>query len=71
METCKINLFKIYNSTISSLSKALSNFSNSFSKLRLVSIKSSKLEGDLQPILGSLGQFLLTKINLSKFSDFK
>jgi hypothetical protein len=26
---------------------------------------------DLQPILGSLGQCLLTKINLSKFSDCK
>ncbi len=71
METCKINLFKIYNSTISSFSKALSNFSNSSSKLRLVSIKSTKLERDLQLILESLGQFLLTKINLSKFFDCK
>jgi len=86
METCKINLFKIYNSTISSFSKALSNFSNSSSKLILVSIKSTKLErdlqlileslgqfleGDLQLILESLGQFLLTKINLSKFFDCK
>ncbi len=71
METCKINLFKIYNSTILSFSKALSNFSNSSSKLRLVSIKSTKLERDLQLILESLGQFLLTKINLSKFFDCK
>ncbi len=71
METCKINLFKIYNSTISSFSKAFSNFSNSSSKLRLVSIKSTKLERDLQLILESLGQFLLTKINLSKFFDCK
>jgi hypothetical protein len=30
-----------------------------------------KLEGDLQPILGLVGQFLLTKINLSKFFDWK
>jgi hypothetical protein len=54
-----------------SFSKALSNFSNSSSKLRLVSIKSTKLERDLQLILESLGQFLLTKINLSKFFDCK
>jgi len=61
MKTCKINLFKIYNSTIWYVSKALSNFSNSFSKLRLVSIKSTKLERDLQPILESLGQFFVDK----------
>jgi hypothetical protein len=52
MVTCKINLFKIYNSRILSLLKALSNF---FSKLRPVRIKSTKLEGDLKPILGSMG----------------
>jgi hypothetical protein len=51
MKTCKINLFKIYNYRISSLSKAPSNFSNFFSKLRSVSIKSTKLEGDLQSII--------------------
>jgi hypothetical protein len=71
METCKINLFKTYNSKISSSSKAFPNFSNSSSKLRLVSIKYTKLERDLQLILKSLRQFLLTKINLSKFSDCK
>ncbi len=70
METCKINSFKIYNFTTLSFSKASSN-SNSFFKLRIVSIKSIKLKGDLQPILGSLGQFLLTKINLSKFFECK
>jgi hypothetical protein len=64
MKTCKINLFKIYNSTILSLSKAPTNSS---SKLKSVSIKSTKLKGDFQPILASLGQFLLTKIDLSKF----
>jgi len=41
------NLFKIDNSTTSLLSKALSNFYNSFSKLRSFSIKFAKLEGDL------------------------
>jgi hypothetical protein len=50
METCKINLFKIYNSRISSLSKAFSNFSMSSSKLRSVSMKITELEGDLQTI---------------------
>ncbi len=58
MKTFKINLFKIYNSTISYVSKA---FSNSFSKLRLVSIKSTKVERDLQPILESLGKFFVDK----------
>jgi hypothetical protein len=33
-------------------------------------MNSTKLEGDLQPILGSLGQFLLTNIKISKFSDY-
>jgi len=62
-------LKKNYNSTISSLSKT--NSSNFKKKLRSLSIKSTKLERDLQPILGSLGQFLFTKINLSKFSNCK
>jgi hypothetical protein len=30
-----------------------------------------KLEVELQPTLGSLGQFLLTNIILSKLSDYK
>ncbi len=55
METCFKILFKIDNSTTSSLSKVPSNSSNSSFKLILVSIKSTKLKGDLQPILGSLG----------------
>ncbi len=63
--------FKIYNSTTSSLSKVPSKSSNSFSKLISLSIKSTKLKGDLQPILGSLAQFLLTKINLPNFFDCK
>ncbi len=58
--------FKIYNSTTSTLSKAPSSSFNSSSKLRSFLIKSTKLEGGLQPILGSLGQFLLTKINYPK-----
>jgi hypothetical protein len=32
-------------------------------------MKSTKLEGNLQPILGSLGQLFLTKINLLKPFD--
>jgi len=67
METCKIILFKIYNFTTSSFLKAPSNSSNFSSKLRSISTKSTKLDRDLQPILESLGQFLLIKINLSKF----
>ncbi len=34
-----------------------------------MSMNSTKLDGDLQPILGSLSQFLLTNIKISKFSD--
>jgi hypothetical protein len=54
-----------------SFSKAFSNSSNSSSKLRSVSTKYINLDKDLQPILGSLGQFLSIKINLSKFFDCK
>jgi hypothetical protein len=68
MKTCKINLFKIYNFTTLSLSKAPSNSS---SKLKSISIKSTKLERDFQLILASLSQFLLTKIDLSEFSNYK
>ncbi len=53
------------------LSKAPSSSSNSSSKLTLVSIKSIKLERDLQPILRPFGQFLLTKLTLSKFFNYK
>ncbi len=63
--------FKFYNSTISSFSKAPSNSSNSSSELKSFSIKFAKLKGDLQPILGSLGQVSVTKINLSKFLNYK
>jgi hypothetical protein len=71
MEIWGKKLFKTYNSTTSSLSKAPSNSSNFSSKLRSLSIKFAKLKGDFQPILGSLGQFLFTKINLSKNFDYK
>jgi hypothetical protein len=37
------------------------NASNSSYKLTLVSIKSTKLEGDLKPILGSFDQFLFLR----------
>jgi hypothetical protein len=63
MEPCKINSFKIYNFTTLFFSKVSSN-SNFFSKLRLVSIKSTKLKVDLQTILGSLGQYLLKKYQI-------
>ncbi len=52
-------------------SKPPSNLSNSCSKFKSLSIKSTKLTRDLQPILESLGQFLFTKINLSRFYDCK
>jgi hypothetical protein len=34
-----------------------------------MSMNFTKLEGDLQPILGSLGQFLLTNIKIFKKFD--
>ncbi len=71
MKTCNINLFKIYNSTISYVSKAFSNFSKKISKLRLVSIKSTKLERDLQPILKSLGKFFVDKDQFVQTFDCK
>ncbi len=49
-------------------------FSNSFKfffKLKSIPIKYAKLEKDLQLILGSLGNFLLTKINLSNLFYYK
>jgi hypothetical protein len=67
MKTFKLSQF-FFNSMTSSLSKKNSNFSSIYA---LVSIKSTKLEGDLQLILRALGQFLLTNINLSKFSYCK
>ncbi len=39
-------------------------FSNSFSKFRSISINCTKLEGEQQLILGSIGQSSLTNINL-------
>ncbi len=53
--------FNIYNSTTLSLSKVPSNSSNFFSNLRSFLIKSTKLKGYLQPILGSLANFRLQK----------
>ncbi len=55
----------------SSHSKEPSNFSNSSSKFKSFSISSTKLEGGLQSILESFDQFLLTNINLFKFSNYK
>ncbi len=56
-------------SSILSRANELSNFSNSFSKSKFILINSIKLEGGLNPSLGSFGQFLFTKINFLKFFD--
>jgi len=58
-------------STISFRSNEPSKFSNSSSKFKFVFINSTKLEGGLHPSLGLFGQFLLTKMNFSKFFDCK
>jgi hypothetical protein len=44
------------------------NFQNpsSSSKFPSMSMNFTKLEGDFQPILGTIGQFLLTNINFYK-----
>jgi len=63
-------LLKFYTSTTSpfhSPSNSYNCFFRSISFLR----NSTKLDGDLQPILRSLGQFLLININFSKFSVCK
>ncbi len=54
-------------STSSSCSKESPKSSN-FSKFKSFS---TKLEGGIQSILGSVDQVLFTKINLSKLSDYK
>jgi hypothetical protein len=58
METCKNVLIQNLQLHNFDLFKAPST---STSRLAFVSIKSTKLGGDLQPILGSLGQFLFDK----------
>ncbi len=55
--------------TISSRSNEFSNSSNSF--FISFSINFNKLEGGLQPTLGSLRPFLFTKINFSRLFDYK
>ncbi len=47
------------------------NLSNSSYKCLFISINSIRLQKDLQPTLGSLGQFLLTNIKIFKFSNCK
>ncbi len=70
-EMMENNLFsyKEFISTISSLSNSPSNSSNSSSTNSSFYINSTKVDDILHPTLGSLGQFWLTKINLSKISD--
>jgi hypothetical protein len=46
-------------------------FSNSSSKYASIALNYTNLEKDLQPTLKSLGQFLFTKINLSKLFNCK
>jgi hypothetical protein len=62
-----IFLYYFHNSTISSLSKSFSNFSNSSSRFSFVSINYIKLHGDLQPTLRSLTHFFLTNIIFLNF----
>jgi hypothetical protein len=57
----KNNNANVYISTIS-LSKVLSNCFKSSYKSAFILMISIKLKGDLQPLLGSLGQFMFTKI---------
>jgi hypothetical protein len=63
-----IYLLKFYSSKISSFSNSPSNSSNSSSRSTSLSRNSINLDEDLQPIPRSLGQFLLTNIDFSKFS---
>ncbi len=58
---------KFYTSTTLSLSNSPSNFSYFSSRFTSISRNSTKLDGNLQPILVSLGQFLLTNINFCKW----
>ncbi len=44
---------------------------NSFSRSTSFSRNPTRLDGDLQPVLGSLGQFLSININFFKFSVYK
>jgi len=71
MKFLKINKSTFYMLIISSRSNEPSNSSNSSSKLKSIWINFIKLEGGLHPFLGSLSQFLLTKIKFSKFSNCK
>jgi hypothetical protein len=63
-----IVILLIYSLETSSFSKSPSNCRNSCFRLPSISINFTKLDGALHFILGLFGQFLLTKINFSKFS---
>jgi hypothetical protein len=62
------NIFnnKLY-SKISSFSNVPWNSSNYSYNFASISISYTKLEKGLQPIIGSLGQFLFTKMNLLSY----
>ncbi len=64
-------LLKFYTSTTSSLSNSPSNSFNSSSRSTSFPRYSIKLDGNLQPIIGSLSQFLLTDVNFFKLSICK
>ncbi len=66
--TCmrKVHKFKVFKFQISPCSNSPLNSFNFF-LISFISIKFTKLQGDLQPTLGSLGQFLLTNIKFSNF----
>ncbi len=71
MKNLKNNNANVYISTISFLSKALSNCFKSSYYFAFISMISIELKGDLQPLLGSLGQFMFTKNNFFEFSNCK
>jgi len=67
-----LNIFlAFYKSTISFFSRTPPNCFNSSSRFGYILINSKKLEGDLQPTLQSLDQFLFTNNKFSKFSSYK
>jgi len=58
---------QVFSFQISSRSNSPSSSSSSSFECSFISINSTRLQGDLQPISGSLGQLLLTNIYFSKF----
>ncbi len=61
-------MYSFHTSLTSSLSKWFLNSSNFLKIYTSLSRNSTKLNGDLYPTLGSLGQFVFTHINLKIFN---